>query len=657
MAVRKLLSTSRRLKAVASSSSIPVKRLRQILWLPLRFKEDFNPAAGPNPHWKQCTDDPLRATDIADIAGGATPEDERNEANQANLANGAKETNEAYAAYLYFHPYIRRFLFDEPRMTQAAATAALRVYRLAAPELAHGLEVVLPQGQWNNPAAVHVQRFRILRCLLYQFSVGVTLLEVELDWARTWRGPAAEVSTGANLSLAEALDALDFLRRTHPAYFGVDDDKANNHGQWPDAAWRHAGGRFPLGCTVMSADDWVKPTLLGEHGVPSTAAGIPAAHHVHSSDGAAAASLAGAQSEGRSAAQKTVLADRRNDGFATPLCAPWSELLGKQAADACSQIEDDRMPYMAFLAVPEPHDISRGDWVRLAFSDYRGNSRQLPYGEAFLADFESRHCYDRYFDRKVGWTSTRYLNTGYAFTMVGKADDEAQAKQLNEAGVAVKGFFEGDGLTHFRRQYACMGLLAQFNKAALLVFSSRLSEASVTRNTSGDEDSYRQAIRGVLRDLLDFTHCFRFEGVSNQLQATELYRDWLRHLGLPELHESVMAEARAAHEYVLSEEARLQTLAESSQATDARRLTRLASYVSMAGLLLGAYGAGFPFDKPLSLLLVDKALPVCLLIGSGCDIDWQRVAVVALTIIILVVLLCGYHSRYRHEKQTQERAQ
>ena len=483
-------------------------------------------------------------------------------------------------------------------------------------------------------------------------------------------------STSIVLSLAEALDALDFLRRTHPAYFGVGDGRANDDSrvnvdgtankkdQWPDAVWRQAGGRYPLGCSVMSADDWRKPEQLDAHSLPSTAVGIPDSHHVFSSTAAAADSPLTAQSKRQSAVLETVLSRRRSDGFATPLCAPWSELLGQQAAAVCRQIEDDRMPYMAYLAVPEPHHISRGDWVRLAFADFSGNSRQLPYGEAFLADFESRHCYDRYFDQKMDWTSTRYLNTGYAFTMVGKADDETPTRLRNEAGVAIKGFFEGDGLTHFRRQYACMGLLAQFNKAALLMFSSRLSAASVERKLTGKEDQYRQAIRGVLSDLLDFTHCFRFEGVSNQLQATELYRDWIRHLGLPELHESVMAEARAAHEYVLSEEERLQTEEQRKQtnaglilATQSKRLTHLATYVAMAGLLLGAYGAGFPFDKPLALLLEDKALPLCLRSGSDCEIGGLRAIVVASTVMVMVVLLLCFRCRHRHEKPTQERAQ
>ncbi len=674
MAVRSLLSKSRRRTAVTPSSSIPVKRMRQILWLPLRFKQNFDPAAGPDAHWERCTDDPLLDAEIADLAGGTTQEDAR---------------NDAYATYLYFHPYIRRFLFDEPRDTKAAATAALKVYRLVKPQLAHGLEVVLPQGQKNNPEAVHVHRFRIVRCLLYQFSVGVTLLEVELDWTNTWRGRCAKDSTGTNLSLAEALDALDFLRRTHPAYFGVGDGKADDYDkpdadrQWPDAAWRQAGGRYPLGCTVMSTEEWAKNTPLTKHGLPASAAGIPALHHLHSPGAAAADSSESAQSGPETEPRSTVLTSRRGDGFATPLCAPWSELLGKQVADACSQIEDDRMPYMAFLAVPKPHDISRGDWVRLAFADYRGDSHQLPYGEAFLANFEARHCYDRYFDRKMGWTSTRYLNTGYAFTMVGEADDEINAddktkdKRKDEAGTVVKGFFEGAALTHFRRQYACMGLLAQFNKAALLVFSSRLSEASAERKCSG-EAAYQNKIRGVLRDLLDFTHRFRFEGVSNQLQASELYRDWSNHLGLPGLHESVMAEARAAHDYVLAEEERLQTeeqikqtleanqlaraavdqaQAANIQAQQSKRLTRLATYGAAAGVVLGMFGAGFPFDKPLALLLVDNPLPVCFKRASGCLIDWQRVGVVALAFSFSVYLLCRFLCRDPDSEHLKEPSQ
>ena len=508
--------------------------------------------------------------------------------------------NDGYATYLYFHPYIRRFLFDEPRQTDSNAKAALTIYRLAAPGQAEILEVVLPEGQRNNVAAAHTQCFRIVRCLLYQFSLGVLMLEVELEWVQAHRGVSSEAGTGENLALAEALDTLDFLRRTHPAYFGIGEDKERT-----DPAWRETGGRYPLACTVLPAGSAPDP----------------------------AAALA-KQADRRQSLQANVLHPaRRADGYATPLGSPWSTLLGPDIATNCEQIEDDRMPYMAYLAVPQPHDISRSDWVRLAFADHRGDSSQLPYGTAFLADFEARHCYDRYFDRWVDWMSTRYLNTGYAFTMVGSSASQ---------------FFNVDGLIHFRRQYACMGLLAQFNKAALLVFSSRLSEATADRSRLG-EDAYRERIRAIQRDLLDFSHRYRFEGVSNQLQATELYRDWSRHLALPELHAAVMAEARAAHDYVISEEEwlqtqeeRRQTQAANRQAFEATKLNHGALYAAIAGLLLAAMGAGLPFDKPLSLLLGNEPLRFCWL---DCSLNGLRLTALLATFVVGIALFLRWRRK------------
>jgi hypothetical protein len=66
--------------------------------------------------------------------------------------------------------------------------------------------------------------------------------------------------------------------------------------------------------------------------------------------------------------------------------------------------------YAPQWAVDRPEVISRGDWVRLAFCDSRGDSAVLPYGREFLSDFERETCYDRFWDPEAG-KYTRYLLT------------------------------------------------------------------------------------------------------------------------------------------------------------------------------------------------------------------------------------------------------
>ena len=285
--------------------------------------------------------------------------------------------------------------------------------------------------------------------------------------------------------------------------------------------------------------------------------------------------------------------------------------------------------YMAYVVVDDPTRISRGDWVRLASADYRGKSGELPYGKAMLRTFEQSHCYDRFFDPKAGLT-TRYLNTGYAFAMIG-------------ANIPV---FTGDLLVHFRRHYASIGLLAQFNKAALLLFSNRLSEAIEKRN-DGDGSVYRTLIRNIQGELLEFTHRYWFDGVSNQLQAGELQAMWFKHLRLHELYAAVMTEARAAHDYVSAEEQRLQTLEEQRQSAEQRLqtdqindLTKGALYVAVLGLILAAMGAGLPIDKPLSLIIEVSTKASCGVWADGCTADGWRIASGAVATLGAVVV--GY---------------
>ena len=75
-----------------------------------------------------------------------------------------------------------------------------------------------------------------------------------------------------------------------------------------------------------------------------------------------------------------------------PLVPDHSELEG---ALRYRQIEYYRMPLMAYLAVDDPRALARSDFIRLGLVTGAGDA-DLPYGEQHLADFEQRHCYDRF---------------------------------------------------------------------------------------------------------------------------------------------------------------------------------------------------------------------------------------------------------------------
>jgi len=561
-----------------ASADHAVGQFRQILWLPLQCSDSFG-AAVLSPEWRAHWS-PLKTGLLEAIGRDAL----RPHEGMPGETHPARD--ETYSAQLYFHPFVRRFLFSQSESEEAA----LKVYELSHPARLCTLDVTLPEGQKPDLGRAYTLRFRIARCLLYHFvAPRVVMLEVELAWQDSAHA-AHDAHQDGRLNLAEVMDCLDFLRRTHPAYFPPDTEAEGSH------PLRLVGGRYPIACTLSDG-----LAALGPPGTPDQTALRRRKEDVF------LAHLARAQG---------------NAADPSPLFEPWRSLLGP-AAQHCWQIEDERMPYAAFIAVDSPHSITPGDWIRLAYADYRGDSETLPYSRACLDGFENACCYDRFFDpAQPAYANTRYLNTGYAFTALGSSRS---------------GFFIGTGLQTFRHQYALMGLLAQFSKACLLAFSDRLAAAGHHR--SSDPGRYRHELRTVLSELTEFTHRHWFEGVTNQLQGSELYELWANRLGLKPLYGTVLAEARGAYDYLAAEEAHAAAVYQQQQANRLENLSKAAFWLAAAGIALALMGAGFPFDKPLSLFLPDKADQTCSLMRSDCLVIWPRLAVLGITAVVLVKLL------------------
>lgn len=254
----------------------------------------------------------------------------------------------------------------------------------------------------------------------------------------------------------------------------------------------------------------------------------------------------------------------------TPMADHWCRLLPDLSEEKLewSQVMDDRIPAMTYVAMADPTAIGDGDWVRLASFDggrKDGDGAILPYGEAFLAGFQARHCYDRFWD-PPGW-ACRYLCSGSGFVMVEKGN-----------GISFR-------RPHFHRHYFQMGLLNQFHLAALQSLSHRLSQAL----SAPDRQTTAPAI---LSDLMIFTHTYWFPSVSNQVQAKELYDLWRRHLGLEALYSQVSAEANQAN-------ALLNRQIDDRAANSAARLNR----IGFLGLI-GALTTGF---LGMNLLVPDQA--------------------------------------------------
>jgi hypothetical protein len=66
------------------------------------------------------------------------------------------------------------------------------------------------------------------------------------------------------------------------------------------------------------------------------------------------------------------------------------------------QLEYYRMPQLVFLAIKAGTDVTRADYVRLAFASGPGDCRELPFSQRHLVNFEAKYCYDRYFGQHAG---------------------------------------------------------------------------------------------------------------------------------------------------------------------------------------------------------------------------------------------------------------
>ncbi|CAN5139853.1 hypothetical protein BH11PSE10_BH11PSE10_20440 [soil metagenome] len=188
------------------------------------------------------------------------------------------------------------------------------------------------------------------------------------------------------------------------------------------------------------------------------------------------------------------------------------------------------MPMMAYLAVDDPRALQRSDFVRLGLVTGSGDNN-LPYGEQHLSDFEQRHCYDRFWADGGAAPQTRYLCSGHALVVVGRADAEFFA--CRDRGV----------LAQFRHPHFLIFLIAHFQKAALLMFSDRLVEALRRLNTNDAENvkRFKRAIRSSFEGFLRFSHRYWFHEVAEQAQSRALFRMCASHLELDPLYAEVKA--------------------------------------------------------------------------------------------------------------------
>jgi len=213
------------------------------------------------------------------------------------------------------------------------------------------------------------------------------------------------------------------------------------------------------------------------------------------------------------------------------------------------QVEYSRMPLLVYLAMDDARSLTRADFVRLGLVTGAGAPEALPYSARYVENFESRYCYDQFWnDERTGRPGTRFMSCGHAFAMIGDADDPFLVDR--EAGL----------LGQFRHQYFLLFLIPHIHKATLLMLSDRMVDA-LNRLDIHDADSvrrFKRTIRQLLEIFLRFTHRYWFHEVSDQPQAKELYRMTSEYLGTDRLYEEIRNEIEDMSEYLESDTLRRQ---------------------------------------------------------------------------------------------------
>lgn len=281
--------------------------------------------------------------------------------------------------------------------------------------------------------------------------------------------------------------------------------------------------------------------------------------------------------------------------YRTPcLASHWSWLIeplglehpGQTAMLRYRQLEYYRMPFMAYLALDDPHSLTRADFVRLAIVTRPGAPEEFEYSEESLRNFETDYCDDRFWNRGGLRESgeTRLICTGRTIALVGQHDNAFFCGR--ETGV----------LGQFRHQYFLLFLIAHFNKATLLSISDELAVA-MDQLRVGDTESvkaFKRTIRQSMEVFLRFTHRYWFHSVSNQEQARMLFRRLCEQLRNYELYDEVRTEVMDMSNYLDTDSIR-------RQANTVLRLTVVTIFGLIGTIVTGFLGMNLMSESEASL--------------------------------------------------------
>jgi hypothetical protein len=491
-----------------------------------------------------------------------------------------------YEQIVYFHPFVRDFLFGD-----GAELLRNRSTRILTRNDILGVDVELGPYQ---PEGVKL-RLDVMRTELYLCKPCVAILVMEVTKPRF-------VDSDQPVTLDMLQDFTDQFRRLYPPF-------------WWDSLENKMDACKPGLC--LRGLTW-----LGENMKPLAFVQDMPTADVCDPDNSTAKPMRDLTSP-----KKNFEAFSRTGGE-PPLFAHWQWLFGKTVRPALTQKDirsphgetmsglhlqqllDERMPVMSYFAVDDPAEVTVGDLDRLTFVDASG-SDAYPYQAQFLANRRTRYSYERF-----AHYGTRYFCSGYGFSMIGRANDSMYSQTL---------------LDHFSHHYFCMGLIAHYQRAALLYFADELAISMKVlagkpirkELCSGD---FRNHVEMIQHRFLKFRSRAFFPEVTNQLQGQELFRLWFDVL-----------ETEPLYQFVDSSSERLTSvLAE----RESRQLSRVATaaipwgiVLATASVLLAAKGSlnlfknwGHEIDGILiAILLVSGLVGLLARFLLRADSLWQEI--------------------------------
>lgn len=453
------------------SNNTPVSRFEHTILIPMRLTD----GDGKDAEIGQVSRDLLESKRW--VAATATPPADPPSADPTWLPLHDQHQHQAYA---YFHPFVRRFLYDPSKV--------MRLHRA-------DLRRVVVEPQQSEPVLTF--EFDVTSCELWLFAgTGVALLRLDLH-ARPER-------EDATWPLHDVQRVIDQLRRLYPPYFEeIKDRDGRRQGM--------AGGRCPKRVEFVFADGTKVHSDLGDakRYLAERAAWVEPGHERTGSFSWA--------THWESLLWPLVTRPRATE--ALPSSRRWHAL----------QLGDDRAPCMSYVGFSDKaalQKVDNGNWMRLCFADAPGTD-ELPYQRGFVADFERHYCYDRYWYRtgESMESPSRIMNCGYAFMWAGSSDDPCFFANETNGAIAI-----------FRHIYVPMGIIAQFHHAALLAVSARM--------TSLPDAPDPHALTDLYRGFIIFTQRYWFDEISPQVQGRELFSQWRRELGIQELFDEVRLELR-----------------------------------------------------------------------------------------------------------------